>query len=110
MAQRKTIKVGESGALVIYPEEDDDGYDCTTPPIVIIEMQVKNDDLSVSYTGSLDGEQAILHLISALNEASEQARATAKEWGYYEWRDAVDKEGKDENGFPPSWRVGQDDD
>jgi hypothetical protein len=89
--------------------ELEESADASDGPGVTIEVRVKSCDddggeLSLIRIGFLE-EENVGALISALTETLEQSQAAAKERDYYDYLAAVEREGKDENGWPPSWNT-----
>src|SRR5262249_14427465 len=109
MTDESTFKLGKGFTLRVYRDlELEEGSDAEDGPEVAIEVRVESRDdegeLSLRRVGAL-GEERVGALISALTEVLEQSRAAAKERGYYNYLAAVEREGKDENGWPPSWNA-----
>ena len=107
MTDKSTFNLGTGFTLRVYRDlELEEGADAEDGPEVAIEVRVKSRDdegeLSLIRLGTLE-EKDVGALISALTEMLEQSRAAAKERGYYDYLAAVEREGKDENGWPPSW-------
>ena len=108
MTDKSTFELGKGFTLRVYRElELEESADCADAPGVDIEVRVKSRDddggkLSLIRIGYLE-EENVGALISALTYTLEQSRAAAKERGHYDFLAAVEREGMDENGWPPSW-------
>jgi len=108
MTDKSTFELGKGFTLRVYRElELEESADCADAPGVDIEVRVKSRDddggeLSLIRIGFLE-EENVSALISALTKLLEQSQAAAKERGYYDYLAAVEQEGKDESGYPPSW-------
>jgi hypothetical protein len=108
MTDERTFELGTGFTLKVYREAElEEGFDASDAPGVTIAVHVKSCDdddgeFFLSRIGFLE-EENVGALISALTEMLEQSRAAAKERGHYDYLAAVEQEGKDESGWPPSW-------
>jgi hypothetical protein len=107
MTDESSFKLGTGFTLRVYRDlELEEHSDAEDGPEVAIDVRVQSRDdegeFSFIRIGAL-GEEDVGALISALTETLEQSRAAAKKRGYYDYLAAVEREGKDESGWPPSW-------